>query len=82
MHPDATTAGLPDVSECQQVRALCHLLLERIPDEGLTETLEFLVELWRFHRTPVPPSNPTPVERIPVKLARTYVRPVFPATED
>lgn len=80
---DLSTSGEAEVPEPLKVRIVCHFLLSQIPDEGMAEALETLVGMWLFYRTPVspPPALPAPV-RIPVELRKTYVRPVFPVTEE
>lgn len=77
------TCGETDVPEPVKARIACHFLLSQIPDEGMSEALETLAQMWQFYRTPVlpPPALPAPA-RIPAKLGETYVRPVFPVTEE
>ncbi len=77
------TSGEPDVPEPLRARLACHFLLSQLPDEGLSEALESLVQMWQFYRTPVvsPPALPIPAP-IPAKFTETYIRPVFPVTEE
>lgn len=77
------TSGEPDVPEPLKARIVCQFLLSQLPDEGLAEALESLVQMWRFYQAPVvpPPALPAPA-RIPARLGEAYVRPVFPVTEE
>ncbi len=42
------TSGELDVPEPLKARIACHLLLSQLPDEGLSEALESLVQMWQF----------------------------------
>jgi hypothetical protein len=76
----STEPGLP---EPVQARLICHLLLNQIPERGLAEALESLLEILRFHREPVPRMmESAPPESIPATLGAMYDRPPFHVTED
>lgn len=64
-------------------RLLCHVLLQRLPDEGLDEAVESLFQMNEFYRLPryVPPA-PLPRKSIPVRMGKSIIAPVFPVTED
>jgi hypothetical protein len=80
---DLKTSGEPDVPEPLKARIACHFLLSQIPDEGMSEALESLAGLWLFYHLPPPSPRQLPVSpRVPVKVTREYVRPVFPVTEE
>lgn len=62
----------------------CHLLIDRIPEEGLQETCESLSEIYNFHSELPPPSNRELLESQPIQvtLSASYERPMFQLTEE
>ncbi|MGH7173119.1 MAG: hypothetical protein ACRELF_00085 [Gemmataceae bacterium] len=77
------TSGKVDLPEPILNRLLCHGLLQRLPDDALSEAMESLFGMYEFYRLPryVPPP-PLPRKSIPVRMGPGYVRPVFPVTEE
>ena len=63
-------------------RLLCHALLHLLPEEGLPEAMQSLVDMNEFYRLPrfVPPTLPQ--KSIPARMTGSYVEPVYPVTED
>ncbi len=76
------TSSMAELPEPLLQRLLCHALLHLLPDEGLPEAMQSLVDMNEFYRLPrfVPP--PLPQKSIPVRIGPGYVRPVFPVTEE
>ncbi len=65
-------------------RILCHILIGQIPDSGLKETSESLVQIRQFYQERLgndlrllPVSNP-----IKAKWGRSFERPEFPISEE
>lgn len=54
------------------LRAMCHLLLDAIPDTGLAEVSESLNEFAEYYRLPV--TNVPQLERTAMKAASTVTR--------
>jgi hypothetical protein len=77
------TSGTVDPPEPLKYRLVCDWLLTQLPDEGLPEALESLAQMWRFYRIPVtePPMAPA-LASVLACWGATYVRPVFPVTEE
>jgi hypothetical protein len=66
-----------------QMRLISHLLVDMIPDAGLTEMWDALADTWERHE-PLGPSAQkiaSLVRRTAVKAGRRYERPTFPASE-
>lgn len=63
------------------VRYACHVILDRLPAQGLPELCESLRSMWEFY-SDRPSSSvallPTPSKKIPAKRGKTYERPEFP----
>ena len=58
---------------------LCHWLIDRIPEEGLTELFETLADIYSFYQTrnlPAPPSLPK-ATRVKAVVRDTMERPPF-----
>jgi hypothetical protein len=71
------------LSEPEMYRLLCHVLVQRLPDKAFEEAIESLSELHQFHTASVIPSQSLPASRgIPGQVGATYVRPVFPVTDE
>lgn len=65
------------------LRRHSHWLLDRIPDEGLTEVQETLKDIHEFYRSRPETSWYPPVERsVLVNHIRSYDRPEFPLAGD
>jgi hypothetical protein len=81
--PVLATCGVIDIPDAVKARIVCHVLLTQIPDEGMTEALESLGQMWEFYRTPVrqPPPLPAPTSK-PAVRGRSYTREPFRVTED
>lgn len=48
------------------LRLLCHILIQRMPDEGLAEVSESVADLCQFYTTPaLPPNHPPARETRP-----------------
>jgi hypothetical protein len=77
------TSGKVDLPEPILNRLLCHGLLQRLPDEALSEAMELLCGMYEFYRRPPsqPPALPAPMS-IPVRMLPSVVRPVYPVTEE
>lgn len=58
------------------LRGLCYMLLDKMPDEGLAETLTMLVDHVQFNSLPheTPPALPQ-MQQIPVTIGETRERP-------
>ena len=66
-----------------QIRVVCHMLLDQMPEASLREVLESLATIYEFHRIPLPrPVLPSPPVRVPVKIGRTYESPAFHVVEE
>lgn len=65
-------------------RLACHAIIQQLPEEALKEAIESLTETYAFYARPVPPPKPLPPapKSVPVRITGSYVRPVFPVTED
>lgn len=86
-----TTLGSKDEGEYSPLyqrnfwaRLGCHLIIDRIPEEGLQEACESLSEIYNFY-TELPPTANQPLlepQPIQVTLSASYERPAFQLTED
>jgi hypothetical protein len=81
--PLLATSGVIDIPDDVKARIVCHVLLTQIPDEGMTEALETLGQMWEFYRTRVRqrPPLPAPTSK-PALRGRAYTREPFHVTED
>ena len=60
-------------------RSLCHIIIDDIPDEGLEELLQSVVDIHEFYSNR-PDNNKQPkqkIERIQCEYGRSYDRPEF-----
>jgi len=81
-HMFGTTDEL-DLNEEDTIRLICHALIHRLPDQGLTEAVESLTGLYEFYTAPVEPPKPLlPHSRVKGRITGSHVRPVFPVTEE
>lgn len=81
-HVIGTTANL-DLSRGEQVRLLCHALIQRLDERGLGEAVESLVDMVRFFDAPPSVQRTLPTgPASPVKVGPAVVRPVCPVAED
>ena len=68
--------------ETFKIRALCHLLLDWMPEVGLREALDSLRDALEFHGMAPQRALPPPLIRTPAALGRTTERLDFHAVED
>jgi len=74
------TTGETEDYFTRRVRFACHMLLDRIPAQGLPELVDSLRGIYDFYSEPAAPSVPllaSPTEPVKVKIGRTYERPEF-----
>src|SRR5205807_1889515 len=77
------TSGGPDLPEPLILRLFCHALLGRLPNEALSEAVESLVGMYDHYRLPYTPPQPLlPPRSVKARVTGSYVRPVFPVTEE
>lgn len=77
------TSDRVELTEPVEIRFICHALLQAIPDGALMEAAESLYEVYEFHSLPRLSHKKVPlVTTAPATLGATYVRPVFPVTEE
>lgn len=79
-----TTAGVPQDTKAALLLTIGHLILSRMPEEGLTEALEGLAETYNFWTSwKVNTLTSSPVSRFfEATQGSTYERPKFHVTED
>lgn len=65
-------------------RIVCHLLVSRIPGEGLPELCQSVGEIYEYYksRSLIPPALPPPHQEIPARQGKSYERPTFYASEE
>jgi hypothetical protein len=64
-------------------RIACYWLLNQIPEKGLSEALETLLDIQRFYQaTPLQIPVVAKPPSIPVHVGKTYIRPEFHISED
>lgn len=69
--------------ECLRMRAICHLLLDYLPEEGLEEIKNVLLEAINFYREPRQISENFHLkDTFEVSIGEGYERPVFQIMED
>lgn len=69
--------------ECLRMRAICHLLLDYLPEEGLEEIKDSLLEAIKFYREQQVVSEPFQSgDSFEVAIGEGYERPVFQIAED
>ncbi len=69
--------------ECLRMRAICHLLLDYLPEEGLEEIKDSLLEAIKFYREQQIVSEPFHLnDSFEVAIGEGYERPVFQIAED
>ena len=69
--------------ECLRMRAICHLLLDYLPEEGLEEIKDSLLEAIKFYREPQVVSQPYYVgDGFEVAIGEGYESPAFEIAED
>jgi hypothetical protein len=79
------TSGSAELPEPMLQRLLCYALIQRLPDEGLAEAMQSLVDMNEFYRLPrfvSPQSLSLPQQSVPARITGSYVEPVYPVTED
>lgn len=81
--PFSTGKGYEN-TECLRKRALCHLLLDYLPEEALDEIKDSIIEAINFYseqqQISLPPYQLN--ESYEVAIGEGYERPVFEITED
>jgi hypothetical protein len=77
------TSGLMEIPDTLKGRLACHILLTKLPDEGIPEAAEALGQMYQFYRLPGrrTPALPAP-ERIQAQYGDTFVAPVYPVSEE
>lgn len=69
--------------ECLRMRAICHLLLDYLPEEGLEEIKDSLLEAIKFYREQQIVSEPLHLnDNFEVAIGEGYERPIFQIAED
>lgn len=80
--PNFTRNGYGNL-ECLRLRAICHLLLDYLPEEGLEEIKDSLLEAIKFYREQQIASEPFHLnDSFEVAIGEGYERPVFQIAED
>lgn len=59
------------------LRVLCHVLIDQIPDRGLTDVRESLHEFREFYRSPVETVQRLPEPELRLRLRPSQIRPEF-----
>lgn len=80
-----TTACPPQYDRAVFVRALCHYLLTKLPDEGLPDVCRSLVDAYEYYFQFPKALKTYEVQRfqpVKAKAGRTYERPAFPISEE
>ena len=77
------TGSVIDLPEATRARLACHFILTQLPDQGLSEALDTLAEMWRFYadRTPGHAELPAP-SPMTATLEPPYERPAFSVGEE
>ena len=70
------TGGLVDWDTLKR-RAACNLLVNLMPDKGLSEMWSSLRDMYEFHSTTERPALPAPARQIRGTIVSRYVRPPF-----
>ncbi len=69
--------------DCLRLRTICHLLIDYLPEEGLEEIKDSILEAIKFYREPQPISAPFHLnDSFEVAIGEGYERPVFQIAED
>jgi hypothetical protein len=78
------TTGEPELSEGDVKRLLCHVLIQHLPEEGLSEAFESLSDMYTFYLMPAPPMKTLaePAKTGRGRISEAVVRPVFPISEE
>lgn len=65
-------------------RIVCHLLVSRIPEEGMLELCDSVGGIYEYYksRSLVAPALPPPHQEIPARQGKSYERPTFYASEE
>ena len=65
------------------LRALCHLLVDQVPDLGLPDLCNSLREFWEFYNVPPNRAPMLPVQRrVSARIEGRYERPEFHVDEE
>jgi hypothetical protein len=77
------TAGAPQYPRSVVLRALGHILLSQLPDRGVEEACESLMQMHDFYTSLEPAMTlPAPSQTIKARLGATRVRPEFHVAEE
>ena len=78
-----TTAGPPQYDQSVFMRAVCHYLLTKMPDEGLPDVCRSIADAYEYYLQPPRSLRSFDVHRsVKAKSGRTYERPPFPIAEE
>jgi hypothetical protein len=77
-----TTTGLPQYDKSVFLRAMCHYLLTKLPDEGLPDVCRSIVEAYEYCLQPPKILRMPDHQTVKAKAGRTYERPSFPIAEE
>lgn len=72
-----------DSQEIQFQRFLCHVLVERLPQDGLEEAFVTLRDMYEFYATRSKVNAlPSAPQKLPAKQGKSYERPSFHIEEE
>jgi hypothetical protein len=80
-----TTAEVPTVPPNVLVRALCHVIVNNVPESGLPELLRSASDVYEFHvEEPWEASRPllSETKTVDAKVRGQYERPSFQVAEE
>lgn len=80
-----TSACPPQDDWSVLMRALCHYLLTKIPDDGLPEICRSIVDTYEYYTQPprlLKGYEVHKLQAVKAKAGRTYERPSFPIAEE
>jgi hypothetical protein len=80
-----TTAGPPQYDKSVFLRAVCHFLLTKLPDDGLIDVCRSIVDAYEYYvqsPTVLRPYEVHKFQPVKAKAGRTYERPSFPIAEE
>jgi hypothetical protein len=77
-----TTTGLPQYDRSVFLRAMCHYLLTKLPDDGLPDVCRSLVEAYEYYLQPPKILRMPEHQAVKAKPGRIYERPPFPIAEE
>jgi hypothetical protein len=77
-----TTTSLPQYDRSVVLRALCHYLLTKLPEDGLPDVCRSIVEAYEYYLQPPRILRMPEHQAVKAKSGRTYQRPSFPIAEE